>query len=377
MFVRYMQPSSRAFARNFNALPKTPTFIQLARALPILTPPNSVSTKHTYSTSTAQKNAAGDVLPAVARHVPDSAAYFTGNSRLYDLKVGLDKLLDHNRETLGHRVRTGVASKTWLGKDKLEKKLEMPLKKQQYADIIARVSELTRIQLNDLNRSEVVNVVDYFKSEKYTSAYMLAKRKKSLEDLALKTAAGGAASDPTQTETPARSSKNPLVGYKDDLGRFYALGRRKSSSARVWIAPVKPIQPIAQPAHQADAQQPTEQPSDSNTDTGSDANPIAYHHPTLLINGRDLSDYFKLQLHCESVIFPLLVSNSLQAYNVFVIARGGGVTGQAEAAALAIARAICIADPSLKQTLEKGPPPIFHFLLFFLFFFFLTNPKLL
>ncbi|OMJ21665.1 37S ribosomal protein S9, mitochondrial [Smittium culicis] len=354
-----MQPSSRAFARNFYALRNSPNLVPVALALPILAASSSVSAKHTYSTSTtAQKNATGEIQSLVARHVPDSAAYFTGNSRLYDLKVGLDKLLDHNRETLGHRVRTGVSSKTWLGKDKLEKKLEMPLKKQQYADIIARVSELTRIQLNDFNRSEVVNVVDYFKSEKYTSAYMLAKRKKSLEDLAQKTAADGAQADAAQTDAPARSSKNPLVGYKDDLGRFYALGRRKSSSARVWIVPVKPIQPTA---HQVDAQQQSEQPSEQPTD--------AYHHPNLLINGRELSDYFKLQLHCESVIFPLLVSNSLQAYNVFVIARGGGVTGQAEAAALAIARAICIANPSLKQTLEKG----FFFslaLLLPLFFFF-------
>ncbi|OLY77935.1 37S ribosomal protein S9, mitochondrial [Smittium mucronatum] len=292
------------------------------------------------------------------KKVPDSAAYFTGNSRLYDLMVGLEKLQESNFSK--PRVLTGVTSRQWLSLEKLEKKLDMTLKKQQYAKILEQVSQLTRIELTDDNRSEVMNVVDFFKSEKYTSGYKLNERRKrlaqeaadsqSIEGSSVSVAADGSqatadAIDASQadknspeTSENSKTSRNPLAGYKDDLGRFYALGRRKSSSSRAYLVPVKSILSA----------------DETSSNQESDSQKATKKHPQFLINGVPLSQYFHLQTDAESVLFPLLVSGSITEYNVWLRARGGGHTGQAEASALAIARAVCVANPDLKPFLEKA-----------------------
>ncbi len=70
------------------------------------------------------------------------------------------------------------------------------------------------------------------------------------------------------------------------------------------------------------------------------------------INGKDLNGYFTLLEMQKSVQEPLRVADLIGKVGVEITARGGGVRGQAEAARLAVARAIIKENPDLKRTLK-------------------------
>ena len=61
----------------------------------------------------------------------------------------------------------------------------------------------------------------------------------------------------------------------------------------------------------------------------------------ITINQRALEVYFPLNILQYEVKQPLLVTNTLEQYDVTINLDGGGIKGQAEAARLGIARALC------------------------------------
>ena len=58
------------------------------------------------------------------------------------------------------------------------------------------------------------------------------------------------------------------------------------------------------------------------------------------INHRDIESYFPLEWRRRSVVAPLTVTNLQAQFDVVVNVRGGGLTGQAEAIRMGIARAL-------------------------------------
>jgi small subunit ribosomal protein S9 len=73
-----------------------------------------------------------------------------------------------------------------------------------------------------------------------------------------------------------------------------------------------------------------------------------------LINGRSLDDYFPNKLHQQEIKEPFEAAAVLGSYDVMARITGGGVTGQAGALRLGIARALNAADtetsrPALKK----------------------------
>lgn len=75
---------------------------------------------------------------------------------------------------------------------------------------------------------------------------------------------------------------------------------------------------------------------------------------TFLINGRSLDDYFPNKLHQQEVNEPFVTAGVMGAYDVIATITGGGVTGQAGALRLGIARALNAVDveasrPALKK----------------------------
>ena len=101
------------------------------------------------------------------------------------------------------------------------------------------------------------------------------------------------------------------LGKKDAQGRVVAVGRRKESGARVWIVPV-------QPSH-------------------ADETMIAGR---VLVNALPIPTYFTLDAHRAAAIHPLRLTSSLGSFNLFAIAKGGGLAAQADAVAMATARAL-------------------------------------
>lgn len=97
--------------------------------------------------------------------------------------------------------------------------------------------------------------------------------------------------------------------------QFSAVGRRKTSTARVYLRP------------------------------GSGA---------VTINRRPLETYFPLEHRRRALLQPLEVTGTAGTFDVVVNARGGGLTGQVEAIRLGIARALVDADEQHKKPLRDA-----------------------
>jgi small subunit ribosomal protein S9 len=71
------------------------------------------------------------------------------------------------------------------------------------------------------------------------------------------------------------------------------------------------------------------------------------------VNGKTLNEYFPRLTHRRHVQEPIAVSNTEGQLDIVAIVAGGGVTGQAGALRLGIARALCLRDETLRPTLKK------------------------
>jgi len=98
---------------------------------------------------------------------------------------------------------------------------------------------------------------------------------------------------------------------------YEAVGRRKSATARVRLYP-------------------------------------AGETPEIVVNGKAVSDYFPRLADQLSLIEPLRLTETESQFNVSVIVKGGGITGQAGAVRLGIARALTEADETLRAPMKKG-----------------------
>jgi small subunit ribosomal protein S9 len=72
------------------------------------------------------------------------------------------------------------------------------------------------------------------------------------------------------------------------------------------------------------------------------------------INGRSFEEYFPRKTLQMVVRQPLTLTKTLDAFDVKVNVRGGGVTGQAEAVRHGISRALLEHDPALRGALKRA-----------------------
>ncbi|MFO7675929.1 MAG: 30S ribosomal protein S9 [bacterium] len=97
--------------------------------------------------------------------------------------------------------------------------------------------------------------------------------------------------------------------------RIFAVGSRKSATVRVWLDP------------------------------GNDERTV---------NGRSFKDYFGRSDLVENALAPLRVAGTPASVGVTCRAAGGGISAQAEAIALGIARALTKSDPELRKPLKDA-----------------------
>ncbi|MCC7403208.1 MAG: 30S ribosomal protein S9 [Bdellovibrionales bacterium] len=96
---------------------------------------------------------------------------------------------------------------------------------------------------------------------------------------------------------------------------YYATGRRKSSTARVFLKP----------------------------GTGK-----------LTINGKPADQYLKTLSGKCSIQVPFTTTDTKGRFDAFVTVSGGGTTGQAEAIRHGLSRALMVADEALRAPLKKA-----------------------
>ncbi len=96
--------------------------------------------------------------------------------------------------------------------------------------------------------------------------------------------------------------------------QFYATGRRKTSSARVFLRPgIGRIE----------------------------------------VNGKLYDEYFERETARMIIRRPLQLTDNLETWDAYITVRGGGKAGQAGAILHGLSRAMAEADPSLRPILKK------------------------
>jgi small subunit ribosomal protein S9 len=96
---------------------------------------------------------------------------------------------------------------------------------------------------------------------------------------------------------------------------IYATGRRKESTARVWV----------------------------KTGTG-----------TVIVNGRPLTEYFGRETSIMIINQPLQVLEQVGKIDMTVNVRGGGLSGQAGAIRHGLSRALTLLNPDYRAPLKKA-----------------------
>lgn len=97
--------------------------------------------------------------------------------------------------------------------------------------------------------------------------------------------------------------------------QYYATGRRKTSSARVFLRPGK---------------------------------------GKILINTREVEEYFPTEIHRVLIKRPLQLTESIDKFDIYVTVSGGGLSGQAGAIRHGIARALVKYNRELREKLKKS-----------------------
>ncbi|MGH3760655.1 30S ribosomal protein S9 [Actinophytocola sp.] len=73
-----------------------------------------------------------------------------------------------------------------------------------------------------------------------------------------------------------------------------------------------------------------------------------------VLNGKSLEEYFPNKVHQQLIREPLVILDKPEAFDIRANLKGGGITGQAGALRLAIARALIEIDSEDRPTLKKA-----------------------
>lgn len=72
------------------------------------------------------------------------------------------------------------------------------------------------------------------------------------------------------------------------------------------------------------------------------------------VNKRDLSEYFPSEAWRRYIVQPLHLTNMQEKFDITAMLKGGGLAGQAGALRHALARALTVADASLREVLKNS-----------------------
>ena len=73
----------------------------------------------------------------------------------------------------------------------------------------------------------------------------------------------------------------------------------------------------------------------------------------IIINGKEMTEYFTVPAHQKLINQAFNITDTVGKFDIKATIKGGGITGQAEALRLGIARALVEVNPELKPMLKK------------------------
>ena len=262
-------------------LQKLPLIVRLSRPV-TATHSRSFSISHertSIATSEIQFSDTNGLSPPPepARVVPESPSYFTGKPGFTDDLLNLETLL-RKHEVLPTIPGAQAPRTAWKTLPQYRVTVGEPVRASKYHKIIEVLRRLNRIH-PDLMPPEVPLAMERYK--RAVNPYDNVRRPQQI----------------------------------DQFGRGFGVGRRKASTARVYLVKGE---------------------------------------GEILINGKTLIQAFGRIHDRESAIWPLKATDRIDKYNMWAVVEGGGLTGQAESITLAVARALMVHEPALKPTLRRG-----------------------
>ncbi|KAI0930467.1 hypothetical protein AcW1_009143 [Taiwanofungus camphoratus] len=282
--------------------------------------------------------------------VPESSNFYTGRAAYFDQINSLESAIQHTRSALQTlqllplpkfaRESIPPAQNVWLTKDGLTEMLNTRLTTSRYRRFLALLNQLDQYRrIADVAGVEalalrVADVLDLFERENKQAVL-------------------------------ARGRRKPVEF--DEYGRSYTIGRRKESTARVWVIPVQGTSDAAEGSTQTSSTPENAQmqeelsellpqltPSVTSAFGGPPPAPVKVTTTNILINNTPLYQYFPLPVDRERVVRPFKIAGLVGAFNVFALVRGGGTTGQSGAISLGIAKALAAHVPDIEVLLRKA-----------------------
>ncbi|MCJ1468977.1 37S ribosomal protein S9, mitochondrial [Pseudocyphellaria aurata] len=246
-------------------LPVSRTFITTARKRAIAAP------EIEFSDDTPSPNIEN------ARIVPGSPSYFTGRPRFTDNVLLLQELLGRYARlpTVSQAHAPRVA---WRNIAQYRLMVGEPVPESRYLRVIAILKRLNRI-LPSMTPPGLKSLMQIYMLD--TSPW----------------------------------DNVPTPGEIDASGRAYGIGRRKSSTAKVYLV-------------QGEGE--------------------------VRVNGKSINSAFARIHDRESALWALKATGRMDKYNIWALASGGGTTGQAEAITLGVAKALLVHEPDLKPALRRA-----------------------
>ncbi|KAL9088635.1 MAG: hypothetical protein Q9159_002970 [Coniocarpon cinnabarinum] len=212
------------------------------------------------------------------RIVPSSSSYFTRRPLSTDDFISLQIVL-HRWQRLPTLKQSEAPRAAWMSFPEYKAQTgNENVKERRYGAMIQMLRRLNLI-IPEMRPQEVVDTIDKYKRD----------------------------------IDPSLNQAKPIL--IDEWGRARAVGRRKASSAQVFLV-----------EGEGDVR----------------------------VNGKTLVDTFARVHDRESAVWALKATDRVDKYNVWAIVHGGGTTGQAEALTLGIAKALIAHEPLLKSALRKG-----------------------
>ncbi|CAG8433856.1 9613_t:CDS:2 [Ambispora gerdemannii] len=238
---------------------------------------------------------------------PRTISYFTGSPFYNDLIIQLDELMEkYNDHPKVIRDKKNTKTTLWKLRQTLEIELDITLKTSEYRKIVDRLNALDL--LIPKTAPNIREFLKLFQRDPNAPSAIHNENK----DQKTKVINNDNA-NPGENTAVNGTKKNKLV--LDHYGRSFAIGKRKNASAQVSLI-------------KGDGK--------------------------VLINGKTLANYFSALKDREAVLYPFEVTSCIGDYNVWVIVKGGGPTGQADAIAHGIAKCLMIHNPELKPILRRA-----------------------
>ncbi|KAJ7045768.1 SSU ribosomal protein S9P [Mycena alexandri] len=273
---------------------------------------------------------------APPKEPPSSPSFYSGRAAYYDQLAQIESAVAHTRSALKMlqllplpafaRAALPVRPAIWKSAEEMGGDLGVTMTSSRYRN-------MTRL-LGQLN--------EYLIIASASNCDELAARTRNLLNIF---------ESSTKQANLTRGRRKTL--YTDQMGRSYTYGKRKTSTARVWMVPV------TIPEQELEVVDLEKVQSIDEAAALVASQPDRFHEPQLvpksaiLINNIPIGEYFSVPADRERVVRPLKISGLLSAYNIFSLVRGGGSTGQSGALSHGIAKGLLVHNPDLSDLLRR------------------------